>query len=71
MAVDVHPSVTGAQGICNTKYAQHSDKYRVNGRFGGGVVNKSTRWPDQGLFIEVQQQKRPNPGAINLVQAHF
>lgn len=43
MAVDVHPCVTGAQGICNTKYAQHSDKYRVNGGEGGGgcqQVNK-------------------------------
>lgn len=47
MAVDVHPSVTGAQGICNTKYAQHSDKYRVNGKLEGGggrqQVNKMAR----------------------------
>lgn len=63
MAVDVHPSVTGAQGICNTKYAQHSDKYRVNGKLeGGGVVNKSTRWPEQGVVHTSSATKEAKPG---------
>lgn len=73
MAVDVHPCVTGAQGICNTKYAQHSDQYRVNGwewgGWGGGggcqQVNK------MATAIQVQQQKRTNLGAMNLAPAHF